>query len=295
MIYAKSMSDMSEIASQMTREESAALLAWYVEAGIDWAVGNTPQDWFTHSAATMHAVAPAAARTAPPQQQSSRLQESAPRLRPPVAAPVPPDAAAQNARELAANAQTLEQLRAAMEGFDGCALKRTASRLVFADGNPQAPIMLIGEAPGADEDRQGLPFVGRAGALLDRMLAEINLDRNGVYIANVVPWRPPGNRTPTPQEVAICLPFIQRQIELAQPQVIMLLGAAAAQAILNVREGITRVRGRWFDYPSAGGVIPTLPTLHPAYLLRNPIAKRDVWRDLLALKKALPPEGGSRG
>jgi len=287
------MQNLREIASQMTREEAAALLAWYAEAGVDLAISDEPQDRFALSDAAANLPAPVAKSPPAPAEREIRRAESTPRQRAPAAAPVPPDAAAQSARELAAQAQTLDELRAVMERFDGCSLKRTASRLVFADGNPQAPIMMIGEAPGADEDRQGLPFVGRAGVLLDRMLAETGLDRSKVYIANTVPWRPPGNRTPTPQETAICLPFIQRQIELANPQMIVLLGAAAAQSLLNVREGITRIRGRWFDYPCGGKTIPVLPTLHPAYLLRNPIAKRDAWRDLLALRKALPPDAGS--
>jgi uracil-DNA glycosylase family 4 len=191
------------------------------------------------------------------------------------------------AREAAKTAATLDDLRAALERFEGCALRFTAKQLVFADGNPQARVMFVGEAPGADEDREGLPFVGRAGKLLDRMLAAIELDRKSVYIANIVPWRPPGNRTPTPQESAICFPFIRRQIELANPDILVCLGGPSAQTLLGVREGITRVRGRWFDYDTGTRAIKALATLHPAYLLRSPAAKRLAWRDMLALKKAL--------
>ena len=212
----------------------------------------------------------------------------------PTAALLAQDEAAQSARATAANARTLDELRAALEAFDGCALKRTASRLVFADGNPQAKVMFVGEAPGADEDRQGVPFVGKAGQLLDRMLASIGLDRTAVYIANVVPWRPPGNRTPTPQETAVCHPFIRRQIALVNPDILVTLGAPATQTLLGVKDGITRVRGTWFDYEIARDdgprMIKALATLHPAYLLRTSRAKRETWKDLRALKQAL--DGG---
>jgi DNA polymerase len=181
-----------------------------------------------------------------------------------------------------------------MAGFEGCALKATAKSLCFADGAPGARIMLVGEAPGADEDRQGLPFVGVSGQLLDRMLAAIGMSRQtDVYIANIVPWRPPGNRTPTTQEMMICRPFITRQIELAAPDILVTLGGPASQALLGVK-GIMAERGRWREYSVAGRIIPALPTLHPAYLLRNPIAKRASWTDLRSLKArsdALPPRG----
>jgi DNA polymerase len=190
------------------------------------------------------------------------------------------------AREAAVTAATLDDLRAILDRFDGCALKATASRLVFADGNPAGRVMLVGEAPGRDEDIQGLPFVGRSGQLLDRMLAAIGLDRTSVYIANVVPWRPPGNRTPTPQETQICLPFIRRQIELADPDLLVCLGGPSAQALLGVREGISRIRGRWFAYQSARE-IRAIATFHPAFLLRSSLQKRLAWRDFLAIRKAL--------
>ena len=174
-----------------------------------------------------------------------------------------------------------------MEKFDGCALKSTATRLVFADGNPQARIMFVGEAPGREEDIEGLPFVGRSGKLLDRMIAAIGLDRTSAYIANVIPWRPPGNRTPTPQETQICLPFIQRQIELVNPDVLVTLGNPSTQTLLSTREGIMKTRGRWFDYDTGTRVIRALATFHPAYLLRSPSYKRMAWQDLRAIAKAL--------
>jgi DNA polymerase len=204
----------------------------------------------------------------------------------PALAPAAPDAAAMEAREAAKSAATLHELRAILERFEGCALTATASRLVFADGNPQARLMLVGEAPGRDEDIEGLPFVGRSGKLLDRMLAAIGLDRTSVYIANVVPWRPPGNRTPTPQETQVCLPFITRQIELADPDVLVCLGGPSAQTLLG-QSGITKIRGRWFTFHSGAREIRAMPTFHPAFLLRSPLQKRFAWRDFLAIQKAL--------
>ena len=169
------------------------------------------------------------------------------------------------AREAAGNATTLDELRALLAAFEGCTLRATATQLVFADGNPQSRVMFIGEAPGYDEDIVGRPFVGRSGKLLDRMLAAIGLDRTSAYIANVVPWRPPGNRTPTPQETAICLPFIRRQIELANPDFLVCLGGPAMQTLLGVKDGITRSRGRWFSYDSGRREIRALATFHPAF------------------------------
>jgi len=200
---------------------------------------------------------------------------------------------AQSARALAAQAQTIETLAALVAGFDACPLKRTATNTVFADGNPAAPVMIVGEAPGADEDRIGKPFVGRAGQLLDRMLAAIGLDRTGVQITNVIYWRPPGNRKPTPAEIASCLPFVFRHIVLSRPRVLVLAGGTAASSLLDVSEGITRLRGRWFDLaiPGLDAPLPTLPMFHPAYLLRTPERKREAWRDLLALKGKLAELG----
>ena len=199
----------------------------------------------------------------------------------------PPDVAAMAAREAATNAKDLDELRAILENFQGCGLRGTATRLVFADGNPQARVMFVGEAPGYEEDISGRPFVGRSGRLLDRMMEAISLDRSKAYIANVVPWRPPGNRTPTPQETAICLPFIRRQIELADPDILVCLGQPATQTLLGTREGITKTRGRWFKFDTGKREIRAMATLHPAYLLRQPLQKRLAWRDFLALKKAL--------
>src|SRR5690606_41650696 len=160
--------------------------------------------------------------------------------------------------------------------------------MVFADGNPQANVMFVGEAPGRDEDLEGKPFVGRSGQLLDRMLSAIGLDRSSAYISNVIPWRPPGNRAPTPQETEICRPFIERHIELVKPKVLVHLGGASAKTLLNTTEGILRLRGNWRIYSGAAGLeIPAMPTLHPAYLLRTPAHKRLAWRDFLEVKMKL--------
>ena len=256
---------------------AAELIAWYAEMGVTEALDETPHDHF--------AAAPEPARQPVARQQIAAQQ---PARRPAaVAAATPPDEAALSARALAREATTLDELRAALVSFEGCPLKATAKNLVFADGNPTAKVMFVGEAPGADEDRIGLPFVGRSGQLLDRMLAAIGLTRQEhVYIANLLPWRPPGNRTPTPQEVAICLPFIQRQIELVDPDILVCIGGPSAQGLLGV-SGILASRGRWMEYDTGTRVIRAIATLHPAYLLRQPLQKRLAWRDLRALKAAL--------
>jgi len=256
------------------------LLEFYVGAGVDTAVGEEPVDRFADPVA---AATPISERRAAPLKAANKPRKEASPLAPP---PVPNEATL-SAREAARSAKSLDELRAILETFDGCALKATATRLVFADGNPQARLMLVGEAPGQEEDIEGLPFVGRSGKLLDRMLTAIGLDRTSVYIANIVPWRPPGNRTPTPQESQICIPFILRQIELVDPDVLVCLGGPSAQTLLGLKEGITRVRGRWFGFDTGKREIRAMPTFHPAFLLRSPLQKRFAWRDFLAVKKAL--------
>jgi DNA polymerase len=191
----------------------------------------------------------------------------------------------------AAACTTLAELKNAVEAFEGCELKRTATKTVFADGNPLGRIMLIGEAPGRDEDREGLPFVGRAGKLLDKMLASIGLDRTKVYITNVLPWRPPSNRDPTPEEAAACHPFLRRHIELAEPRLLVLLGAVPMRHVLGIQDGILRMRGRWEVFQTDVVAIPTMLTLHPAYLLRQPAAKRLAWRDLLSISTKIDELG----
>jgi uracil-DNA glycosylase len=259
------------------------LLAFYLEAGVDCALSEEPVDRLSESQR------PADLKAASPAGEAPRSIRPAPATFAAAAAePLPaPDAAIASAREQARTAASLEILRDMLEKFDGCALKSTATRLVFADGNPKARIMFVGEAPGREEDIEGLPFVGRSGKLLDRMIAAIGLDRSQVYIANVIPWRPPGNRTPTPQETQICLPFIQRQIELVDPDILVTLGNPSTQTLLSTREGIMKTRGRWFDYDTGTRVIRAMATFHPAYLLRSPSYKRMSWQDLRAVAKAL--------
>jgi DNA polymerase len=198
-----------------------------------------------------------------------------------------PDAATMAAREIARKAPTLEALEAALRSFDGCGLKATAKNLCFYRGSPQARVMIIGEAPGSEEDREGQPFVGRSGQLLDKMLAAIGLTEADVHITNTVYWRPPGNRTPTPQETLVCRPFLERQIELVAPEVIVTLGGPAAKAVLDVADGILKVRGKWHQLMVGGSAVRVMPTLHPAYLLRTPIQKKLAWRDLRAIRAAL--------
>jgi DNA polymerase len=284
----------SEKSPALTPAAAAEVLRWWSEAGVDLALDQTPHDRFAESAA------PPPRRVAASRvedRQTPRAEESpAPRAHETSmpASVAAPDEAARSAREIAASAETLEALRTALDRFEGCGLKATATQLVFADGVPGARVMLVGEAPGGDEDRIGRPFVGRAGQLLDRMLAAIGLDRTQVYIANVVPWRPPGNRTPTPQETSVCLPFMRRQIALAAPRLLVCLGGSATQTLLGVKDGITRSRGVWRDYVGEDGAsIPALPMFHPAYLLRQPAAKRQAWADLRKLARALEEMGGA--
>jgi uracil-DNA glycosylase len=262
------------------------LLAFYVEAGVDVCLDDVALNHFA-------VVPPEDRGSHEPASRDPQGETLAPSLRSPgsartgMSAPAAPEAAVMAAREAAKNAATLAELRAMLEGFEGCVLRQTAKNLVFADGNPQARVMFVGEAPGRDEDLAGLPFVGRSGRLLDRMMAAIGLDRTSAYVANIIPWRPPGNRTPTPQEAAICLPFIVRQIELSNADILVCLGGPSAQALLGVKEGILKTRGRFFPYLAGGREIRAIATLHPAYLLRQPLQKRLAWRDFLTVKKAL--------
>jgi len=268
------------------------LLAFYLESGVDAALGDGPVDRFADTAEiprrpVARTPAAAAARSDAPNQPPAPPRAALSATAAAAQSPMPPDGAVMAAREEAKSARTLDQLKAILSGFQGCPLRTTATQLVFADGNPQARVMFVGEAPGRDEDIAGLPFVGRSGQLLDRMMAAIGLTRANAYIANIVPWRPPGNRTPTPQESAICLPFTLRQIELVDPDVLVCLGGPSAQTLLGIRDGILRTRGRWFPFQTGMREIRATATLHPAYLLRQPLQKRLAWRDFLAIKKAL--------
>jgi uracil-DNA glycosylase len=255
----------------LTEAEALAALDWYRAAGVDVAVGDEPVDRFATSAVVppRRPVVASAAPSVPPPQLITDPGET---------------------RAIAAAASTLDELRAAMDAYDGCALKHRATQLCFADGNPEARIMLVGEGPGEQEDKQGKPFVGRAGQLLDRMLAAIGLDRTKVFIANMVPWRPPGNRNPTPEELALCAPFLHRQVELVAPKLLVTLGNVPTQALFSTTQGITRMRGTWKTLNVGGWTGPVLPTLHPAFLLRTPGAKAQAWKDMLSLKQAIVKE-----
>ncbi|WP_114375861.1 uracil-DNA glycosylase [Elioraea thermophila] len=260
-------------------------LALQIAWGADEALADAPQDRFRAVAARGLVATPPPSRRVADASAGPAVLPAAQPVAGPVAGPVA------EAERLAASAETLEALRETFSRFEGCALRETATNFVFADGSPAAPVMLVGEGPGAEEDREGLPFVGPSGQLLDRMLASIGLSRRDgtVYITNVLPWRPPGNRSPTDGEIAVCLPFLRRHIALAQPKILVLAGGVPARALLGAREGITRLRGRWrlLDIPPLAAPIPTLPTLHPAYLLRNPGAKREAWADLILLRRRL--------
>ena len=301
-----------------SQEALAAALDFYRHVGVDIALGEAPRDFLADFEAAKQAPArsPAAPAGAQPRRTASEPSRDADRVAPPPPRPLPdsaprrpappplPEASrpinpalaadaaavAASAAQSAAAARNLDELRAALEAFEGCALKTTATQLVFEHGARGARVHLVGEAPGADEDREGRPFVGRAGQLLDKMLASIGLDRTKVYISNVIPWRPPGNRTPSPLEVASCLPFTRRQIELVGADFLICLGAPSMQALLEIKEGILKSRGRWVAYGAGGRAVPAMAMLHPAYLLRQPLQKRLAWRDLRALRRAMDGE-----
>ena len=274
----------------MDRQQLIAALRWQIDMGADEAIGNLPVDRFAHTPP------PRSPPLAPPPVPDTAATQPAPPSSPTRPAPVSPPAGVATAQSIgedahraAAAAQDLESLRDILAAFDGCALKATATNLVFGEGNPRAPVIFIGEAPGRDEDRLGRPFVGVSGQLLDVMLGHIGLDRINAYITNILPWRPPGNRQPTPTEIAACLPFIQRHIELIGPRILVLLGGTATKTLLQRHEGITRIRGRWIEYqpPGPGQPIPTMTTYHPAFLLRQPLQKREAWRDFLSVRERL--------
>ena len=263
---------MNDSAGRTGRRRALAVLDWMAAMGADEAVGVAPVD----------------RRRAPQQPQALREAPPSPAPAPAAPAPLAPAQGATDAREAAARAASLEELRAALQAFEGCALKRTATNLVFARGNPQAPVMFIGEAPGAEEDRAGLPFVGPSGRLLDLMLSSIGLDEDSAYITNILFWRPPGNRSPTDAESAACLPFVRRHIAIVKPRLLVTLGRPAMNTVLGIGTGINKARGRWIAYGEGLDTpIPAMPTFHPAYLLRNPAQKRQSWIDFLALRERL--------
>jgi len=293
------------MADSFEHDEVLALLGWYQAMGVDTAAGETVHDWLARGDEAPGAsfswpkrdravaeASKAGPATRPAANPAPRLQpaRSAPGIetgRPRAATPLGASEAETGARRIARSAASLEALEAALRDFDGCGLKATATKLCFYRGAPQADLMIVGEAPGRDEDLAGKPFVGRAGQLLDKMLAAIGLSEADVHITNVVYWRPPGNRTPTPQEALACRPFLERQIELVAPKMLVAVGGSAAKEVLGATEGIMRLRGKWREIEVGGKKIPAIATLHPAYLLRTPAAKQLAWMDLLQIKSKL--------
>ena len=295
---------MATLASEMNTAELAALLHFYAESGVAELCEDAAIDRFQQSAEILKARArpqsqPNAAASQPAQRPAPN--QPAPDASPgrkPAAQPIAPapqasqltipgEAAFQDARALAAGAGSIAELRSILESYTGCNLRHSAKTLVFADGNPEADVMFIGEAPGREEDLQGTPFVGRAGQLLDRMLAAIGLSRETAYITNIIPWRPPGNRTPAAHEIELCRPFVERHIALAQPKIVVMLGNIASKSLLATDKGILSLRGTWMECKIGDTATPAMPTLHPAYLLRNPAQKRLVWADFLSLQERL--------
>lgn len=250
-----------KLTSSSTTNLLRTLLSIYGDAGVDEIIGLTSQNRFLEIEETL-------------------------------ALPTAPLPASSSPTHRTQTSQTLGELRAALLAFDGCALRHTATNLVFGDGNPKARVMLIGEAPGAEEDAQGLPFVGQSGQLLDKAFAAIGLTRSTFYITNIIPWRPPGNRQPTPAEVEACLPFVRRHIDLIAPDFLILVGGTATKALLGGRDGLMRLRGSWKDYTSeAGKAMKMIAIFHPAYLLRSPNQKREMWSDLITIKYTLSAAG----
>ncbi|WP_068080817.1 uracil-DNA glycosylase [Polycladidibacter stylochi] len=302
------------VAADVPLSAMEAYLEFLVSSGVDCCIDETPHDWFSEPATNKTtAVVSTPAPTPTPkvvrrafkaeeaghisadakatakailQRQKQTVQQTQGSQSPQIA--VLPDAnAVTSARDTAFKAHSLEELRQSMLEFEGCNLRLTASNLVFGDGPAHAPIMFVGEAPGKEEDLSGVPFVGRSGQLLNLILKRAGIAREQVYIANVVPWRPPGNRTPTPQETEICRPFIQRQIELVDPKVLIFLGAASASALTGSRDGIRKLRGKWLTYKAGAFERDAMAMYHPAYLLRSPAEKKLVWRDILNVKNKL--------
>lgn len=256
-----------------------AILSWYLVCGVDEVIGEEPQNWFTKKPPS-------------PSEVTGLLHVEKSKTSYVLGSTVPSvngDAAVQSAYTLSKAANTVAELRALLQKFDGCPLKKTATSLVFGDGNPKARVLFIGDGPGAEEDRQGVPFFGPSGKLLDQMLASISIERSDIYISNTVFWRPPGNRSPTTQEIATCMPFVERLIEIINPKILVAVGGLAVTSLLGETQGVGRLRGKWFSYSTARLPAPIQATalFHPAYLLRTPARKRETWRDMLAIKRKL--------
>ena len=274
-----------DVTSDVSDSEILKVLDWYRAMGVDCAVADEATDWFQHHDDSTTA-SPSRSIKPPAMDHAARIN-SAPAIRRPVSGGTSPGEAEQDARALAAGADSLDALQQTLQIFDGCALKATAKSLCFFRGAAKARLAIVGEAPGREEDLAGKPFVGRAGQLLDKMLGAIGLSERDVHITNIVYWRPPGNRTPTPAEAQVCRPFLDRQLQLVAPDVVLVLGGAAAKHLLQVNDGIMRLRGKWHSIDMGGREVRVMATLHPAYLLRTTAAKRQAWRDLLAVRQVL--------
>ncbi|WP_336278998.1 uracil-DNA glycosylase [Bartonella sp. CB175] len=258
------------------------LLSFYKESGVDAVLSDTPINRFGQAVFSEKKFKPAI--------NISHHQQAPSAIKKHNDLPHKPDIKQHtlSAIEMAKNANTLDELKSALLAFNDCSLKLTAKNTCFADGTAGSPLMLIGEAPGREEDIQGIPFVGKAGILLNKILASIGLTRQNVYITNTIPWRPPGNRTPTPREVALCRPFVERHIQLANPRILIALGGVATQFLTGAQTGIIRTRGKWLTYVGEREIkIPVMPTFHPAYLLRTPSQKKLTWIDFLEVKNYL--------
>ena len=269
---------------------TAEILRWHLEAGVDETIGNSPVDRFAEIPSVVAQAPVAVAPVSPLSEGSVSTALKLPDAQAgKLASPAVAEHLLHEAWSLAEAAKTVDDLRLAVTGFTGCGLKKTATNTVFGDGNPQAKIVFIGEGPGAEEDRQGLPFVGASGQLLDKMLDSIGLDRSNVYFSNIVFWRPPGNRTPTVGETALCMPFVERLMELIDPEILVTLGGPAAKAMLAETSGVGRLRGKWYTYstPRLSRPVKATAMFHPAYLLGSPAHKREAWADLLAIRDKL--------
>lgn len=291
---------MSE-ASNISPQEAASILRFYAEAGVVDLLGEAPIDRFEVSRKQLEEkrsqqhsqrgnMSPRVAAATSRKSTSPRLTTDAPA--PPVQAAsaniaVPDQEKIDEARTLAKSANSIAELKELLAEFKGCNLRQSAKNTVFADGNPDAPIMFIGKAPGRDEDRQGVPFVGPIGQLFDKMLTAIDLDRDKSYITNIVPWRPPGNRTPVPHEIELCRPFAERHIQLVKPKILVLMGNVSTKTLLATNKNILSLRGTWMEYEVGSEKVPVMPTLHPDHLLKNPASKRNAWKDLLAISAKL--------
>lgn len=290
-------------ASTISRAEAASILKYYAEAGVVDLLDEAPIDRYeasrkqleekraqrgnTSSRIISPRLAAASSRTSHSERLTqdkpvaSAIQGSSANLA------VPDQESIDEARALAKSAKSVEELKEILAGFKGCNLRQSAKNTVFADGNPEAPIMFIGGAPGRDEDRQGVPLVGPVGQLFDKMLAAIELDRDKSYITNIIPWRPPGNRTPVLHEIELCRPFVERHIELIKPKLLVFMGNVSTKTLLGTNKSILSMRGSWSEYDVSGEKVPVMPTLNPEHLLKNPASKRNAWKDLLAISAKL--------